>query len=85
MKLIIYNTKEEALADRALTYDLLPESEKYIFVDPNGIGPSIPSSKFYSDLYSNVEETLWAISADESVESLLGKTSVESEENWLLR
>lgn len=86
MKVIIYNTKDEALADQVKTYDLLTDSEKYIYVDPNGVGPSIPSTGvYYSRLYADAEETTWALSADEAVENLLGKTAVESTDNWIGR
>jgi hypothetical protein len=78
MKVIIYNTKEAAVADQARTYELLPDDRKYIFIDPNGITPSIPAvGVYYSDLYYNTDKTLWALSADESVDALLGKTSEE--------
>ena len=86
MKVIIYNTKEAAVADQTRTYELLPEEEKYVYIDPNGIRPNIPSiGVFYSKLYPNAEESIWALSADEAVENLLGKTAVESTDNWFDR
>ena len=86
MKVIIYNTKDEAVADQVKTYDLLPDNEKYVYIDPNGIGPNIPSiGVYYSKLFANVDKTQWALSADESVEILLDKTAVESAENWILQ
>lgn len=86
MKVIIYNTKDEAVADQVKTYDLLPEDQKYVYVDPHGIGPSIPAvGVYYSDLYTNEDESVWALSADESVENLLGKSAVESTDGWYKR